>query len=351
MRWLNASDLRRPSRWTRPWRRWRLLSAMTGRSRFAAGRCVIVHGGRVGASPGSRWCRRSRVTRQASSPCSVPTHPLGLVDGPTLTAIRTEQPADWPRGCWLRPGLWCWPCSAPERWPPIRWRRSGRCARSRGSWYGAARESGGGAGGSGWRRGDRRRRWAVAAADIVCCATPASSPLFVDRSWHRGRTSTRWGLHPGHGRDPTGDDGTRSTVVDDVDAASVEAGDLIRADRAPNATIGDLLAGRAPEIGEDVTVFKSVGSPARMWRLPTWRCAEPRSGLGVVLIELLTPRWRGGASGATGGVDSGRPAPVLPQPLPHRQGRRSDLPSASGACQFLRASARSGPLLPQSPTG
>ncbi len=28
---------------------------------------------------------------------------------------------------------------------------------------------------------------------------------------------------------------------------------------APNATIGDLLAGRAPEIGEDVTVFKSVG--------------------------------------------------------------------------------------------
>ena len=49
-------------------------------------------------------------------------------------------------------------------------------------------------------------------------------------------------------------------VIDDDEAARQEAGDLIQADRFPaNATLGDVLAGRHPAIGEDVTVFKSVG--------------------------------------------------------------------------------------------
>jgi ornithine cyclodeaminase len=52
-------------------------------------------------------------------------------------------------------------------------------------------------------------------------------------------------------------------VVDDVDAAASEAGDLIQADRDPDTTLRDLLAGTSPRIGEDVTVFKSVGVAAQ----------------------------------------------------------------------------------------
>ena len=48
-------------------------------------------------------------------------------------------------------------------------------------------------------------------------------------------------------------------VVDDLEAAEAEAGDLIQADRPPVCTIGDVLAGRHPQVGEDVTMFKSVG--------------------------------------------------------------------------------------------
>ena len=71
-------------------------------------------------------------------------------------------------------------------------------------------------------------------------------------------------------------------VVDDVDAAA--AGDLIRADRAPNATIGDLLAGRAPAIGEDVTVFKSVGIASQDVAAAEWALRRAvELDLGVVL--------------------------------------------------------------------
>jgi ornithine cyclodeaminase/alanine dehydrogenase-like protein (mu-crystallin family) len=48
-------------------------------------------------------------------------------------------------------------------------------------------------------------------------------------------------------------------VVDDVDAAAAEAGDLIQAGREPNATLTDVLRDAHPQIGEDVTIFKSVG--------------------------------------------------------------------------------------------
>jgi ornithine cyclodeaminase len=52
-------------------------------------------------------------------------------------------------------------------------------------------------------------------------------------------------------------------VVDEVEAAAAEAGDLIQAGRDPNTTLRDVLAGSHPQIGEDVTVFKSVGVAAQ----------------------------------------------------------------------------------------
>ena len=47
-------------------------------------------------------------------------------------------------------------------------------------------------------------------------------------------------------------------VVDDLDAAAAEAGDLIRAGRVPDATITELLEGSVRP-GDGTTVFKSVG--------------------------------------------------------------------------------------------
>jgi ornithine cyclodeaminase/alanine dehydrogenase-like protein (mu-crystallin family) len=52
-------------------------------------------------------------------------------------------------------------------------------------------------------------------------------------------------------------------VVDDLEAAAAEAGDLIRAGRAPDTTLRDLLAGTSPVITGVTTVFKSVGIAAQ----------------------------------------------------------------------------------------
>ena len=48
-------------------------------------------------------------------------------------------------------------------------------------------------------------------------------------------------------------------VIDDWEAAAAEAGDLIQAGREAVCTIADVIAGRHPQVGEEVTLFKSVG--------------------------------------------------------------------------------------------
>ncbi len=48
-------------------------------------------------------------------------------------------------------------------------------------------------------------------------------------------------------------------VVDDREAAAVEAGDLLRVGRQPDADMADLIAGRAAPSSEPFTLFKSVG--------------------------------------------------------------------------------------------
>lgn len=105
---------------------------------------------------------------------------------------------------------------------------------------------------------------AVQRADVVSCATPATAPLF-------GESSVRSGTHVNAVGAFTPEMAELSpallerayVVVDDIDAAASEAGDLIQADRDPNTTLRDLLAGTSPQIGEDVTVFKSVGVAAQ----------------------------------------------------------------------------------------
>ena len=101
-------------------------------------------------------------------------------------------------------------------------------------------------------------------ADIVSCATPATSPLFDEESVKEGTHINAVGaFKPEMVEVPAGVLERAYVVVDDVDAAAAEAGDLIQAGREANATISELLNGTHPQIGEDVTLFKSVGVAAQ----------------------------------------------------------------------------------------
>lgn len=105
---------------------------------------------------------------------------------------------------------------------------------------------------------------AVRMADIVSCATPATEPLFSDASVRPGTHVNAVGAFTPEMAELDGKLLRRAyVVVDDREAAAAEAGDLIRAGRDPDATMRDLLAGTRPQIGEDVTVFKSVGIAAQ----------------------------------------------------------------------------------------
>ena len=105
---------------------------------------------------------------------------------------------------------------------------------------------------------------AVAQADVVTCATPATSPLFDADAAQPGTHFNAVGaFRPDMVELPADLLERAYVVVDDVDAAAAEAGDLIQADREPNTTLVHLLAGTHPQIGEDVTVFKSVGIAAQ----------------------------------------------------------------------------------------
>lgn len=124
---------------------------------------------------------------------------------------------------------------------------------------------------------------AVAQADVVSCATPATAPLFGESSIRSGTHVNAVGaFKPEMIEVPTELTDRAYVVVEDLDAAAAEAGDLIQADRAPNATLRDLVAGTAPEIGEDVTFFKSVGVAAMDVAAAGRALANAeRDGLGV----------------------------------------------------------------------
>jgi ornithine cyclodeaminase len=101
---------------------------------------------------------------------------------------------------------------------------------------------------------------AVAVADVVSCATPATEPLFDPEAIRPGTHVNAVGAFTPEMAELPPDLLHRAyVVVDDVDAAAAEAGDLIQAGKDPNTTLREMLAGSHPQVGEDVTVFKSVG--------------------------------------------------------------------------------------------
>ena len=191
--------------------------------------------------------------------------PVGIVDGPTITAIRTGAV------CGLATDL-----LAPERPATMAMLGAGAMAFDQVAAVKAVRTV------------ERVLVWsrdlahagnlaskvggeavpdpdaAVAAASIVSCATPARKPLFSADSVRSGTHINAVGAFtPSMVELPPGLLDRAYVVVDDLAAAAAEAGDLIQADREPNATLRDLLERTAPQVGEDVTVFKSVGVAAQ----------------------------------------------------------------------------------------
>ena len=105
---------------------------------------------------------------------------------------------------------------------------------------------------------------AVRRADIVSCATPARTPLFSAEPVRPGTHINAVGAFTPEMVEVGPDVLARAfVVVDDIDAAAAEAGDLIGAGRDPDTTLRDILAGSHRQIGNDLTVFKSVGIAAQ----------------------------------------------------------------------------------------
>jgi ornithine cyclodeaminase len=105
---------------------------------------------------------------------------------------------------------------------------------------------------------------AVAQADVVSCATPSTQPLFSDTAVREmAHVNAIGAFTPEMVELPPELLARAYVVVDDLEAAAAEAGDLIQAGRAPDITLRELLADANAQIGEDVTVFKSVGVAAQ----------------------------------------------------------------------------------------
>jgi ornithine cyclodeaminase len=211
--------------------------------------------------------------------------PLGLVDGPTLTAIRTGA------GCGLATDLLAPPdastmamlgagAMAADQVAAVRavrpidrvivWSRTAAHAEALAERIGAEAAA------------DADE--AVAAADVITTATPARSPLFSAGAVRRGAHVNAVGAYTPEMVELPAELLRRAFVVaDDREAAAVEAGDLLQAGVEPDAEMSEVLGGRrAPE--GSTTVFKSVGISSQdvAAAVAALEAAEA-TGLGTVL--------------------------------------------------------------------
>ncbi|MGF1616490.1 MAG: ornithine cyclodeaminase family protein [Acidimicrobiia bacterium] len=191
--------------------------------------------------------------------------PLGIADGPTLTAIRTGAvsglatdilaSASATTLAMLGAGAMAFDQVEAVRavrdltrilvWSRNRTRAEQLAERVGGEAVGSADE-------------------AVREAEVISCATPATHPLFDPDVVREGAHINAVGAFRPDMVEVHRVAVERSyVVVDDYDAAAAEAGDLIQAGRTPNASLREVLAGTHPAIGEDLTLFKSVGVAAQ----------------------------------------------------------------------------------------
>lgn len=211
--------------------------------------------------------------------------PVGAVDGPTLTAIRTAA------GSGLATRL-----LGPEGASTLAMLGAGAMARDQIEAVRAVRPI------------DEVRVWSrtqenarrlaeefggvaaatpdetVDGADIISCATPSTSELFSDPG-RRVHVNAVGAFTPEMIEVPTALTTRSYVVVDDLTAAESEAGDLIQANKQPDATLTDVVAGRHPTVTDDTpTIFKSVGVASQdvAGALTALRSAQEK-GLGTSL--------------------------------------------------------------------
>lgn len=128
---------------------------------------------------------------------------------------------------------------------------------------------------------------AVAVADVVSSATPSRMPLFDPAVVRPGTHINAVGAFtPEMCEIPPEVVRHARVFVDDLEAAAVEAGDLLQAGKTPDATMGDLLAGRVVGRSDhtEITFFKSVGIASQdvAAGVAALTAAE-RLGLGIVI--------------------------------------------------------------------
>lgn len=190
--------------------------------------------------------------------------PIGLVDGPTLTAIRTGAVAGLATDLLADPAatsmamLGAGAMAADQIAAVLAVRHIDRLviwSRS----YERAAELAEATGGLAVRDADE----AVRGTDIVSTATPSTAPLFSASSLS-GRTHINavGAYTPSMVEIPPETVTAAFVVVDDQDAASHEAGDLLAAGRTPDLDLTTLLEVGAPNHGP-LTFFKSVGIAAQ----------------------------------------------------------------------------------------
>ena len=212
-------------------------------------------------------------------------HPVGLVDGPTLTAIRTGAAAGLATRLLAHPdastlamlGAGAMARDLVEAIRAVRpitrilvWSRNMENAER------LAEQVGGEA--------VADPNAAVRHADIVTTATPAHVPLFHDASLPETVHINAIGAFtPEMVEIPAATVQRAFVAVDDLAAAEQEAGDLIQAHRPPDATIGDLLAHRSHSTSP-ITLFKSVGVASQDIAAATRALAAASlQGLGALL--------------------------------------------------------------------
>lgn len=124
---------------------------------------------------------------------------------------------------------------------------------------------------------------AVADADIISCATPSTEPLFSPGAVRpTAHINAVGAFRPEMIEVPPDLTRRAYVVVDDRVAAEAEAGDLIQAGRIADTTLTDLLAGRGPARTSELSFFKSVGVASQDVAAAVAALAEAeRAGLGV----------------------------------------------------------------------
>ena len=229
---------------------------MLGRSLFMPGRVGQVSGIKVVSTvPGSPV--GTVVVFDADGT------PLGMVDGPTLTAIRTGAGAGLATDLMASAGATSMAmlgagAMAYDQIQAVRavrnltdirvWSRTPHRATTLAARFPEARAV-------------ATAHEAVDGAGVISTATPAKTPLFApdaigDRTVHINAVGA---FTPEMVEIPKAVVRRCFVVVDDVEAAAEEAGDLLSAGVRPAVTMADLLDGRVELPAAGPTLFKSVG--------------------------------------------------------------------------------------------